>query len=93
MSHKRCFHHGFFVKITVLGEKGAIRIFGKNPQYFFIRNPSFHEVGLRLDGNAMCRQGFNYAVAGKVFVQYENQAARCSISQRRASSTTAVFKS
>jgi len=91
---KKCrFYHGLFVKVVILRQKTVVRVLGENSEDLFIRNPPFHKIGLGLDGNTTLDQAGDYAMAREVLIEDEDQAARCSISQRRASSTTGISRS
>lgn len=64
-----------------------------NTQDFFIGATTGHKIGLGLYRDAGTCESFDNAVAGKVFVNEEDEAARCSISQRRASSMSVTARS
>lgn len=87
-------YHGFFVKVTILGKKETVGMIREGAQYLLIGNTALHEVRLGFNRDTTFGQAFYYAVARKVFIENEDQAAaRWSISQRRASSTAAISRS
>ena len=87
------FHHGFPVEIAILRQEAAVRVPSQDVKDLFIRDTAGHKIGLGLDGDPSLCQTVDYTMAGKVLVEDEDQAARCSISQRRASSTTGISRS
>lgn len=87
------FYHRFLVEIAIFGKKKTVVMPTDNAEDFFIRNTPGHKVGLGFNRNAASRQALDDAVAGEIFIQNEGQAARRSISQRRASSTAFISRS